>query len=600
MPGPMIQGEKRKLTKQEKKEIYKGLSRYLPYFILVVFIEIASVVLAVIAPEYLSNLANEVAKPATTGLSIDMDVITQNGLILVGMYLGQAALQFAAAFIMTSISQYYAKALRQEIQGKINRLPLRYFDSNLYGDILSRLTNDVDTVSQALSNSLSSLVHAIFLLTGVVIAMFIKQWILALVVIASLPILALLLMLDLKLAAPQFRKRQNLISEISAQAEENYSGQLVIKCFEAEEKTVKKFDADNLKLSNALYTSETLGGFMGPISNFVSYLAYAAVALVAGLLIVDGSYGVSLGTITAFFVYVDQFQSPLSQISQALNNLQSGLAANARIIEFMSEKEDDQEVGKKEYFDVDGKEVVQGEVSFEHVFFGYDESRTIINDFSAEVKPGYKVALVGPTGAGKTTMVNLLMRFYEINSGDIKIDGVSIKDLSKKEIHEIFGMVLQDTWIFEGTLRENLVYNTPGVTDEQLNEVIKECHLRHYVKTLPGGLDYYINDPASISSGEKQLITIARAMLRNAPLLILDEATSNVDTRTEERIQEAMDRLTAGRTTFVIAHRLSTIKNANLILVLNQGEIVEQGTHESLMELNGFYASLYNSQFAFE
>lgn len=591
---------RRKMTVGDYKRAASGLSKYIFWLIVVVVFEVGSVVLAVLAPQTLGELTNEIYHTVEAWAlgqerSMNFDFITRNGIILVFMYVGNAGLQFCTALIMTTISQHYAKKLRGDIESKINRLPLSYFDSHLVGDILSRITNDVDTLAEALSNSIASFVHATALLIGVTIAMFVTCWQMALAVVATLPVLAILTLGDMRLAGPQFKKRRKLLGDLSGIAEENYSGQNVIQLFQAEERTIADFDAANKKMADAMYVSEIIIGFLQPISNFIAYAARAVTMLVGGILMVNNQ-GVTYGTITAFLVYANLFQNPLSTISQCLTNLQSGSAASARISDFLKEDEEVQDSHKPNL--IEGE--VVGQVDFEHVDFSYDPSRQIIFDFSAHVEPGSKVAIVGPTGAGKTTMVNLLMRFYETQGGDIKIDGVSTKEMSRREIHDIFGMVLQDTWVFEGTLRENLAYNTPNVTDEQLNEVIKACHLRHYVKTLPGGLDYYFKDTSSISQGEKQLITIARAMVRKAPLLILDEATSNVDTRTEERIQEAMDRLTEGRTSFVIAHRLSTIKNANLILVMDHGNIVEQGTHESLMAKDGFYASLYNSQFSSE
>jgi len=405
----------------------------------------------------------------------------------------------------------------------------------------------------------------------------------------------------MKLAMPQFIKRQNLIGKVNGIVEENYGGQLVIKCFNASKRVNENFEKENKELQKTMTKAQFFGGLMQPLMSFISYIAYAAVCIAGGIFLDQEFGGVDMGTITAFLVYINLFQSPLSQIAQGLNTMQTAAAANSRVSEFLNEKELTPNKSDKYVFQgSDLKEHIKGEVEFDHVRFGYEENQEIIHDFSCKIKPGMKVAIVGPTGAGKTTMVNLLMRFYEVNSGDIKIDGVSTKDISREEIHDIFGMVLQDTWMFEGTIRENIVYNTPNVTDKDIEEVCREANITHFIHTLPGGLDYVVTDDASISGGQKQLITIARAMLRKAPLLILDEATSNVDTRTEELIQEAMDKLTKGRTSFVIAHRLSTIKNADIILVMNNGNIIEQGNHDELMKKNGFYASLYNSQFAFE
>ena len=467
---------------------------------------------------------------------------------------------------------------------------------------MSRVTNDVDSISQNLDTTLSTLSESVFLLILTIIMMFITCYQMALVVFATLPLMVLFVAGDMKLAMPQFKKRQRKIGEVNAIVEENYSGQKVIKLFGAEERHNSSFNEANVDLGKTLFKAQICGGLMMPTMNFISNFAYVAVLVAGGLLMCSENSGVDFGTIASFLVYVRLFQQPLTSIAQAMNNIQTIGAANARVYEFLSEEELSDESNKPRLLldPSNGKEAVKGKVNFSHVSFSYDSSREIIHDFSIDINPGMKVAIVGPTGAGKTTMVNLLMRFYEINSGSIYVDDKNIALMSREEIHDLFGMVLQDTWVFQGTVRENLIYNTSNVSDARLQEVLKEANLKYFVDTLPGGLDYEIVDPSSISSGQRQLITIARAMIRNAPLLILDEATSNVDTRTEEIIQEAMDRLSKGRTSFVIAHRLSTIKNSDLILVMKDGNIVEQGTHDSLMKENGFYASLYNSQFAFE
>ncbi|MDO5330559.1 MAG: ABC transporter ATP-binding protein [Bacillota bacterium] len=597
-PRPKMEPRGPAFSKKNIKYAKMVIKDFFWWIILVVILEAGSVVLAVFAPQFLKALTDEVAQGA--GM-VNLDTVTRNGIILACMYGGNALLQYVAAYIMTTIAQKYSKKLRSAIQGKINRLPLSYFDSHQFGDILSRLTNDVDSVSNTLSNSLASIVHATLLLIGSTLAMFLTSWQMALSVVATLPILLIVAALDIRIVSPLWRKRAHILGDMEGEAEEQYSGQNIIKLFNAEERMVANFNEKNESMNQVMVASDAITSLIQPFYNFMSYAAYAAMGLTGGLLLVNGDGAVTIGTITAFMSYVSLFQTPLSEIGQSFSTLQSGLAANARISDFMQQEEEPQEKDKPFVFaDVNKHEAVKGEVIFDHVNFAYDSSRDIIHDFSAHIKPGSKVAIVGPTGAGKTTMVNLLMRFYDVKGGDILIDGVSTQGMRREEIRDIFGMVLQDTWLFEGTLRENLVYNTPNVTDEQVKEAIKQCHLRHYVKTLPGGLDYEIKDVSSISAGEKQLITICRACIRKAPLLILDEATSNVDTRTEERIQEAMDRLTEGRTSFVIAHRLSTIRNANLILVMRDGNIVEQGDHESLMAQNGFYASLYNSQFAFE
>ena len=496
---------------------------------------------------------------------------------------------------MTTVSQKMSKSLRTEISEKINRVPLKYFDAHPYGDTLSRVTNDVDTIGNSMQQAVTMVVQSAFLLTGVLIAMFVTSWQLALTVLIIVPFMAVLLLVIMKFSQPQFRRQQDELAVLNGKVEENYSGQLVIKAFNAEGRTGEDFEASNARLKKATFLSQALSGIMQPAMTFISYFAYAAVCVVAGIMISDPLSGVTFGTLSAFLVYVNLFQSPLSQIAQAANVLQSAAAASGRVFEFLEEEELSDETGKQ--YKLTGQ--VRGEVEFRHVRFGYDDSRVIIPDFSAKVQPGWKVAIVGPTGAGKTTMVNLLMRFYEVNSGDILIDGVSVKDMPRAEVHDLFGMVLQDTWMFEGTLRENIVYSKDA-TDEELKKACDAAGITHYIATQPGGLDHYVENGDEISGGQKQLITIARAMIENAPMLILDEATSNVDTRTEEIIQTAMDNLTRGRTSFVIAHRLSTIKNADLILVMNDGNIIEQGTHDELIAGDGFYAKLYNSQFAGE
>lgn len=598
-PGPGMNPKDKMNIAQLKKslgQIALSMKKYFPALLLCAVLILGYVVISVIAPDVLSSLTN-VITTGSTGKNIDLDKITHYGIILLILYVSSALCNFLSGFVMTIIAQRYSQSLRKQVTEKINDVPLRYFDSRTTGDILSILTNDVDMISQSMQQSLSMLISSIFMLVGSIIAMFITSWQLALVCLATIPVILVIMVVILKLAGPQFMARQDQLGQLDGIVEENYNGQMVIKLFNAEDKTVETFDKKNNQLGITMFKAEFFGGLLQPMTSFMSYFGYAAVCVAGGLLINSPSSGITMGTITAFLVYVNLFQSPLTQISQALNSLQSAAASGNRVFQFLAEEELSDETGKKAFFLADGKEKVKGKVEFSHVSFGYDKDREIIHDFSAVIQPGMKVAIVGPTGAGKTTMVNLLMRFYETNSGDITIDGVSIKDMSREELHSLFAMVLQDTWVFDGTLRENLSYNTPDVTEEDFNNVIHDAHLTHFVRALPGGLDYEIKDGNAISGGQKQLITIARAMLKNAPMLILDEATSNVDTRTEEKIQEAMDRLSKGKTSFVIAHRLSTIKNSDLILVMKDGNIIEQGNHESLMAMNGFYASLYNSQF---
>ncbi len=563
---------------------------------------LAAVVLSIYAPQILKQLTDEIADNAGKQ-AIDMDKILRLGLTLGGFYIATALLNYASAFLLTGVTQKYANSLRKSIVEKINVIPLSYFDSRQIGDILSRVTNDVDSIAQSLDQTISMLMQAIFMLIGSLIGMFATSWQMALTALISIPLMLLFILMIMKLAMPQFLKRQEQIGIVNGAVEEKFSGQLVIKLFNADDRENGAFEEKNQTLGATMFRAQFFGGLMQPLMSFISYFAYIAVLVVGGLLIASGpKTGVGFGTIAAFLVYVRLFQQPMTQIAQAMNTLQTTTAASKRVFDFLEEKEMSDESNKKRYFpvDEDGRVKVKGEVEFRHVCFSYDETREIIHDFSAKIKPGSKVAIVGPTGAGKTTMVNLLMRFYEINSGDILIDGISTKDMSREEIHDIFGMVLQDTWVFDGTMRDNLIYNSPRISDDELKKIAKEANIYHFIRTLPGKFGCHLENAGSISAGQKQLMTIARAMVRKAPLLILDEATSNVDTRTEELIQEAMDNLTKGRTSFVIAHRLSTIKNADLILVMRDGNIVEQGTHESLMAQNGFYASLYNSQFSFE
>ena len=566
---------------------------YIPILVSLVF-TVGATLLSIFAPQILSDLVN-VITASFGGSPIDMNELERFAVILIVFYVSNALCTFVSSFIMTTISQNMCRSLRTQISGKINRVPLRYFDAHPYGDTLSRVTNDVDTIGNSMQQAVSMVVQSVCMLIGVLIAMFVTCWQLALTVLIIVPFMAVLLLVIMKFSQPQFRKQQDELAVLNGKVEENYSGQLVIKAFNAEKRTGADFERTNRRLKKSTFLSHALSGIMQPAMTFISYFAYAAVCVVAGLMIATPESGVTYGTLSAFLLYINLFQSPLSQIAQAANVLQSAAAASGRVFDFLEEEELSDESGKTRQL-TDG---VRGEVEFRHVRFGYSEDRIIIPDFSAKIRPGWKVAIVGPTGAGKTTMVNLLMRFYEVNSGDILIDGVSVKDMPREEVHDLFGMVLQDTWMFEGTLRENIAYSKQ-VSDEQLKAACDAAGITHYISTQPGGLDYYVENGDEISGGQKQLITIARAMVENAPMLILDEATSNVDTRTEELIQTAMDNLTRGRTSFVIAHRLSTIKNANLIRVMNQGNIVEQGTHDELIAKNGFYAQLYNSQFAGE
>ena len=588
--------KKGEFTKNIKKLLLFMRPYYIPVALSLIF-TVGSTLLSIFAPQVLSDLVNVITAGITSvpARPVDMGKLAHFAVILIIFYVSNAICTYVSGFIMTTISQRMCKNLRTQISGKINRVPLKYFDSHPYGDTLSRVTNDVDTIGNSMQQAVSMVVQSVCMLIGVLIAMFVSCWQLALTVLIIVPFMAVLLFVIMKFSQPQFRKQQDELAVLNGKVEENYSGQLVIKAFNAESRTGADFEETNRRLKKSTFLSQALSGIMQPAMTFISYFAYAAVCVVAGIMIARPGSGVDYGTLSAFLIYVNLFQSPLSQIAQAANVLQSAAAASGRVFDFLEEEELSDESGKS-YRLTDG---VRGEVEFRHVRFGYDQDRVIIPDFSAKVQPGWKVAIVGPTGAGKTTMVNLLMRFYEVNDGDILIDGVSVKDMPRKEVHDLFGMVLQDTWMFEGTLRENIVYSKEA-TEEQLKKACDAAGITHYIATQPGGLDHYVENGDEISGGQKQLITIARAMIENAPMLILDEATSNVDTRTEELIQTAMDNLTKGRTSFVIAHRLSTIKNADLILVMKDGNIIEQGTHEELMLKQGFYSELYNSQFAAE
>lgn len=590
---PMTSAEK----KQNQKEFIKTMKPFYKSIIAASLAIAVSTVLSIFAPQWLSKLTDEITSGAALK-NINLQKIAELAFILIGFYAGGAILNYAASFIMAGVTQKFAFGMRRSVSHKINRIPLKYYDGHQYGDTLSIVTNDIDTVSQSLEQAVTMLLSSAFMLVGVLIAMFVTRWEMALTALLIVPLMFGMLIFISKYAMPQFRKRQEILGELDGKIEENFTGLNIIKSFGAGERKRGEFEKSNQAMRKAMFRAQMIAGIMQPLTSFVSYFAYAAVCVVGGILLSNGK--ITFGTITAFLVYVNLFQSPMSQMAQAMNSVQMAGGAAARVNKFLAEDELSDETSKPRKLLTGKNATIRGEVEFDHVHFGYDEDKIIIPDFSAKVKPGMKVAIVGPTGAGKTTMVNLLMRFYELNGGDILIDGVSIKDISRAELHDIFGMVLQDTWMFAGTLRENILFSKTGVSDDELMKICREAGLEHFVNTLPKGLDTYMDGEGSVSGGQKQLITIARAMAEKAPLLILDEATSNVDTRTEEVIQEAMDRLTQGRTSFVIAHRLSTIRNADLILVMKDGNIIEQGTHDELLSQNGFYAGLYNSQFAAE
>lgn len=524
----------------------------------------------------------------------NMDLAAAKKIIitLVCLYLLSAIFGYIQSYSMTTVSNGFAKNLRAKISIKINKLPLKFFDSHEIGDILSRVTNDVDTIAQNLNQSLATLISSVTLFIGSIIMMLTTNWVMAITAILSTLFGFTFMISILKKSQKYFIARQEELGNINGHIEEIYSGHNVVECYNAKSEVTKTFDELNGRLRECNKKSQFLSGLMQPMMGFIGNFGYVMVCIVGALLTMKGY--ITFGVIVAFMIYVRLFTNPLSQIAQAMTSLQTTAAASERVFEFLDEKEMTDESNKIKVLD---KRKVKGDIEFKNVKFGYDDSRLIIKNFSASAHPGEKIAIVGPTGAGKTTMVNLLMKFYEINSGDILIDGVSTKDLTRENIHDLFIMVLQDTWLFEGSIRDNIKFNQEDVTDEEIWAACKTVGVDHFIKTLPGGLDCVIGENDSISSGQKQLLTIARGMIENAPFLILDEATSNVDTRTEELVQKAMDKLMEGRTSFIIAHRLSTIKNANLILVMNEGNIIEQGTHEELMKKNGFYADLYNSQF---
>lgn len=522
---------------------------------------------------------------------IDMNKIKRLAILMATIYLLSAIFGYIENYSMTTASNNFARKLRSSISTKINKLPLKYFDSHEAGDILSRVTNDVDTIAQNLNNSLATLVTSITLFIGSILMMFVTNWIMAITAILSSLVGFVLMFLILSKSQKYFSMRQEELGNLNGYIEEIYSGHNVVKSYNGTEQAIADFEELNQKLYDANRKSVFLSGLMHPIMGFVGNFGYVAVCIVGALLVLNDN--ITFGVIVAFMIYVRLFTNPLSQIAQAMTNLQSTAAASERVYEFLDEEEMPQETAKVHLH----RHKVKGNIEFKNVKFGYNDKRTIIKNFSAKASPGQKIAIVGPTGAGKTTMVNLLMKFYDIKDGEILIDGVSTKELTRENIHKLFIMVLQDTWLFEGTIRDNIKFNQENITDEDIWEACKTVGVDHFIKTLPGGLSAELSDNDAISSGQKQLLTIARGMIEDAPFLILDEATSNVDTRTEELVQKAMDKLMEGRTSFIIAHRLSTIKNADLILVMNEGNIIEQGNHEELLRKKGFYADLYNSQF---
>ena len=591
----MQPGEKPKDLKGSLGKLLSYIGSFKAAIIVVMIFAAASTVFNVIGPKILGKATTALseglmAKIQGTG-GIDFTYIGQILLFVLGLYVCSAAFNFIQGWIMTGVTQKICYRMRKEISEKINRMPMKYFESRTYGEVLSRITNDVDTLGQGLNQSITTIITSVATLIGVLIMMLSISPLMTLIAIVILPISMALISFVVKNSQKYFKDQQEYLGHINGQVEEVYGGHLVIKAFNREKDTIDEFNRTNEILYQSAWKSQFLSGMMQPIMMFVGNLGYAAVALSGGLFAIRGT--ITIGDIQAFIQYVKNFTQPIQQIAQVINQVQSMAAASERVFDFLNEEEEDQTA--EHPADVS---TVTGTVDFDHVQFGYNPDQTIIKDFSAHVKPGQKIAIVGPTGAGKTTMVKLLMRFYDVNSGSIKLDGHDVREFNRRELRDAFGMVLQDTWLFKGTIMENIRYGRLDATDEEVIAAAKAAHADHFIKTLPGGYQMELNEDASnVSQGQKQLLTIARAILADNKILILDEATSSVDTRTEVTIQKAMDNLMRGRTSFVIAHRLSTIRNADLILVMKDGDIVEQGNHEELLAKNGFYANLYNSQF---
>ena len=562
---------------------------YFPAIAVALVCAVGGTIFTIIGPDKLSELTDVISAGLMGG--IDMAAVTRIAATLAIMYGLSFLLSAVQGQLMTGVTQKASRQLRESISKKVNRLPIDYYNKTTFGDILSRVTNDVDLIGQTIQSSIITFVSAVVTLVGCLVMMFVTNWVMTLSAIAATLLGFLLITLITARSQKYFVARQQELGEINGHIEEAYSGHTVLRVYNAERQFSETFESLNEKLYNASWKSQFLSGLMMPVMNFVGNLGYVTVCVVGALLALNGS--ITFGVIVAFMVYVRLFTSPLSQIAQALTSLQSASAAAGRVFEFLEAEEMEDESGKTKTL-----QNPTGQVTFSHVKFGYTPERMIIKDFNLEVKPGQKVAIVGPTGAGKTTLVNLLMRFYELNGGSISMDGVNLHDITRENVHDLFGMVLQDTWLFEGTIRENLCYGKAGITDGQLDRACKAVGLLHFIRALPHGYDTVLDASVSLSEGQKQLLTIARAMIEDAPMLILDEATSSVDTRTEILIQKAMDELTRGRTSFVIAHRLSTIKNADIILVLRDGDVVESGSHEELLAKGGFYAELYNAQFS--
>ena len=594
MKGP---AQKAKDFKGTMRRLISYLAKYKLSIFLVLIFAIGSVTFSVIGPKILGKATTEifnglVSKVSGEGTGIDFDAIKRILMTLVTLYVLSAIFSFIQGFVMSGISQKVAYKLRDELSKKVNRLPMKYFDTRTHGEVLSRFTNDIDTLAQSLNQSLTQIITAVTTLIGVLIMMLSISMIMTISALVVIPISLFIISFIVKRSQKYFKYQQEYLGQVNGKVEELYGGHMVVQAFNGEEDSIKEFNKVNEKLYDSAWKSQFLSGIMQPLMMFVGNLSYVIVSILGGYLVVKNR--IEVGDIQSFIQYVRSFNQPISQMAQISNQLQSTAAAAERVFEFLNEDEED--ITVENPVSIEG---LEGKIDFENVKFGYNEDKTIIKDFTAHVKPGQKVALVGPTGAGKSTMIKLLMRFYDVNSGAILVDGHNIKDFNRRELRELFGMVLQDTWLFSGSIKDNIRYGRLDATDEEIIEAAKAAHVHHFIKTLPDGYNMVLNEESSnISQGQKQLLTIARAILADPKILILDEATSSVDTRTELLIQKAMDNLMKGRTSFVIAHRLSTIRDADLILVINNGDIVEQGNHEELLQKNGFYANLYNSQFA--
>ncbi len=594
--GRMGTGEKAKDFKGTMKKLLNYIGKYKIGILFVLIFAVGGTVFNILGPRVLGNATDEIfngiMSKISGGAGINFSNVTSILLTLLCMYIVSAVLSFAQGLVMTSITQRICYNMRREISEKINRMPMKYFESRTYGEVLSRITNDVDTLGQSLNQSLTQLITAVTMLIGVFIMMLTISVPMTLLALLMIPLSLIIVMQVIKRSQKYFRAQQAYLGHVNGQVEEVFSGQNVVRVFNGEEEVIREFDQMNGQLYRSAWKSQFLSGAMMPLMQFVGNLGYVAVAIFGSYMTIRGS--MTVGGIQSFIQYVRSFTQPIQQIGQVTNLLQSTAAAAERVFEFLNEEEEDQAA---EYpVSIEG---LQGNVTFDHVRFGYNPDKIIIHDFNAQVHEGQKVAIVGPTGAGKTTMVKLLMRFYDVNGGSIKIDGHDLRDFNRDELREMFGMVLQDTWLFHGTIMENIRYGRLDATDEEVIQAAKAAHVDRFIRTLPGGYNMELNEEATnVSQGQKQLLTIARAILADPKILILDEATSSVDTRTEERIQKAMDNLMRGRTSFIIAHRLSTIRDADMILVMRDGDIVEQGNHEELMAKGGFYAQLYNSQFS--